>query len=62
MHAAECVRGLPEVFAPGPASVTQPDGADTERLAEVVRRGPSGTLRYERVDGGADAPVGGEQR
>ncbi|MDG4838492.1 (4Fe-4S)-binding protein [Micromonospora sp. WMMD967] len=53
-HAAECVRGLPEVFAPGQRPWIRPDGAEAERLAEVVRRCPSGALQYELVDGGAE--------
>ncbi|MET9552296.1 (4Fe-4S)-binding protein [Streptomyces sp. NPDC006645] len=28
-----------------------PEGAEAQRLAEVVRRCPSGALRYELVDG-----------
>ncbi|MEV2238177.1 (4Fe-4S)-binding protein [Micromonospora sp. NPDC049891] len=55
-HAAECVRGLPEVFDPGQRPWIRPDGAEAERLAEVVRRCPSGALQYELVDGGAETP------
>lgn len=56
-HAAECVRGLPEVFDLDKRPWIQPDGAEAERLAEVVRRCPSGALQYELVDGGgAEAP------
>ncbi|MEU4555477.1 putative Fe-S cluster protein YjdI [Micromonospora violae] len=53
-HAAECVRGLPEVFDTGQRPWIRPDGAEAERLAEVVRRCPSGALQYKLVDGGAD--------
>ncbi|MEV4711595.1 (4Fe-4S)-binding protein [Micromonospora sp. NPDC049374] len=56
LHAAECVRGLPAVFDPGQRPWIRPDGAEAERLAEVVRRCPSGALQYELVDGGAEAP------
>ncbi|GGM81286.1 (4Fe-4S)-binding protein [Dactylosporangium sucinum] len=56
LHAAECVRGLPEVFDTGQRPWIRPDGAEAERLAEVVRRCPSGALQYELVDGGAEAP------
>ncbi|WP_097866360.1 (4Fe-4S)-binding protein [Streptomyces sp. rh34] len=52
LHAAVCVRGLPEVFDTGRRPWIRPDGADAERLAEVVERCPSGALQYERVDGG----------
>ncbi|MEV1155088.1 (4Fe-4S)-binding protein [Micromonospora chokoriensis] len=58
LHAAECVRGLPEVFDPGQRPWIRPDGAEAERLAEVVRRCPSGALQYELVDGGAETRTG----
>ncbi|MFD4023878.1 (4Fe-4S)-binding protein [Streptomyces sp. NPDC058576] len=51
-HAAECVRGLPEVFDTGRRPWIRPDGADAERVVDVVRRCPSGALQYERVEGG----------
>lgn len=54
-HAAECVRGLPEVFDTGRRPWIQPDGADADRVAAVVRRCPSGALRYERTDGAEEA-------
>ncbi|AKH86393.1 zinc finger CDGSH type superfamily protein [Streptomyces sp. CNQ-509] len=56
LHAAECVRGLPEVFDPDARPWIRPDGAGAERLAEVVRRCPSGALQYDLVDGDAEAP------
>ncbi|WP_329037798.1 (4Fe-4S)-binding protein [Streptomyces sp. NBC_01725] len=56
LHAAECVRGLPEVFDPGRRPWIRPDGAGAGRVAEVVRRCPSGALQYELVDGGAETP------
>lgn len=56
LHAAECVNGLPEVFDPGRRPWILPDGAEPERLAEVVRHCPSGALRYELVDGEAETP------
>ncbi|MFF5563316.1 (4Fe-4S)-binding protein [Streptomyces sp. NPDC012623] len=55
-HAAECVRGLPEVFDTTKRPWIQPERASADRLAEVVRRCPSGALRYERVDGGGENP------
>ena len=45
-HAAECVRGLPEVFRPGERPWVHPDRADPEDVAAVIRRCPSGALRY----------------
>jgi CDGSH-type Zn-finger protein/uncharacterized Fe-S cluster protein YjdI len=53
IHAAECVRGLPEVFDSTRRPWITPDGAAAERLAEVIRRCPSGALHYEGKDGGA---------
>ncbi|MBT2407372.1 MULTISPECIES: (4Fe-4S)-binding protein [unclassified Streptomyces] len=54
LHAAECVRGLPEVFDTGQRPWVQPDGADPERVAEVIRRCPSGALQYRLADGPAE--------
>lgn len=47
LHAAECVRGLPDVFDTGRRPWVLPDAAPAERVAEVVRRCPTGALRYE---------------
>ncbi|MGI8667204.1 MAG: (4Fe-4S)-binding protein [Jatrophihabitans sp.] len=50
-HAAECVRGLPEVFDTAARPWIDPSGISTEaqrdRLIEVIGRCPSGALRYE---------------
>lgn len=56
LHAAECVRGLPEVFDTAKRPWIQPDGAAADRLTEVVRRCPSGALQYELADGGTETP------
>ncbi|MFJ8808358.1 (4Fe-4S)-binding protein [Streptomyces sp. NPDC102490] len=56
LHAAACVDGLPEVFDPAKRPWVQPDRTTAERLAEVVRRCPSGALQYALVDGGPEAP------
>ncbi|MFC3996719.1 (4Fe-4S)-binding protein [Nocardiopsis sediminis] len=53
-HAAECVRGLPEVFDTARRPWIQPDRAPADRLAEVVRRCPSGALQYRLADEGID--------
>ena len=47
-HAAECARGLPEVFDPREKRWIRPERAAPERIAEVVARCPSGALRFER--------------
>ncbi|MFD8781547.1 (4Fe-4S)-binding protein [Kitasatospora sp. NPDC059599] len=55
-HAAECVRGLPEVFDTGRRPWITPNAAAPEAVAEVVRRCPTGALRYRRADGGLEEP------
>ncbi len=45
IHAAECVRGLPEVFDTTRAPWVQPDAARIEAVRSVVRRCPTGALR-----------------
>jgi uncharacterized Fe-S cluster protein YjdI len=56
LHAAECVRGLPQVFDLDQRPWVQPDGAAADRVAEVVRRCPSGALQYRLSDGAAEEP------
>ncbi|MEU3606392.1 (4Fe-4S)-binding protein [Streptomyces sp. NPDC035033] len=56
LHAAECVHGLPEVFDPSRRPWVLPDAAPVERVAEVIRRCPSGALRYHPSRGGAEEP------
>ncbi|MBI5812766.1 MAG: (4Fe-4S)-binding protein [Meiothermus silvanus] len=57
IHAAECVRGLPEVFDTSRKPWIQPEQASAEAIAEVIRRCPSGALQYERLDGGPQEPA-----
>ncbi|WP_441249222.1 (4Fe-4S)-binding protein [Kitasatospora sp. McL0602] len=52
-HAAECVRGLPEVFDTGRRPWITPGAAAPEAVAEVVRRCPTGALTYRLASGGA---------
>ncbi|MCX4820637.1 (4Fe-4S)-binding protein [Streptomyces sp. NBC_01142] len=56
LHAAECLRGLPQVFDLDERPWVRPDGAAAERVAEVVRRCPSGALQYRLPDGPAETP------
>ncbi|MFD0271021.1 (4Fe-4S)-binding protein [Streptomyces sp. NPDC127106] len=49
-------RGLPEVFDTGQRPWVQPDGAGPERVAEVIRRCPSGVLQYRLTDGPPEEP------
>ncbi|WP_104106326.1 (4Fe-4S)-binding protein [Nocardioides sp. 616] len=48
-HAAECVRGMPEVFMPSRRPWIDPTQADTDvaaqTLRDVIARCPSGALR-----------------
>jgi uncharacterized Fe-S cluster protein YjdI len=62
IHAAECVRGLPEVFDSERRPWVQPDGAGAEAVAEVIRRCPTGALHFERRDGGEDESPPGRNR
>ena len=48
IHARECVRGLPEVFDPTSPRWIRPDRADADRVADVVRRCPTGALQVAR--------------
>ncbi|MFD4791722.1 (4Fe-4S)-binding protein [Streptomyces sp. NPDC058459] len=56
LHAAECVRGLPGVFDTAKRPWVQPDNATADQLAEVVRRCPSGALKYALADGAEETP------
>ena len=56
LHFAECVRGLHGVFDTRARPWIQPDNADAELVAEVVRRCPTGALHYELTDGPDEQP------
>lgn len=51
LHVAECVRGLPDVFDTKARPWIQPDHADAEQVAAVVRRCPTGALHYALSEG-----------
>lgn len=51
IHAAECVRGLPEVFDTWKRPWIQPEHSNPETISAVVPRCPSGALQFEREDG-----------
>ncbi|TVL93461.1 (4Fe-4S)-binding protein [Streptomyces sp. SAJ15] len=57
LHAGECLRGLPQVFDTRKRPWIQPDAAPVEVIADIVRRCPSGALRYELADGRTEEPV-----
>src|SRR5215204_987344 len=56
LHFAECVGGLPEVFDVAKRPWIQPENASVERVAEVVRRCPSGALHYRLKEGPPEQP------
>lgn len=47
-HAGECVKGLPEVFNVKARPWISPDQADVNDVVEVIKRCPSGALKYKR--------------
>ena len=58
IHAAECVRGLPEVFDPERKPWILPDAAGADALRDVVGRCPSGALEVvEHGEAAAAAPA-----
>ena len=50
IHAAECVRGLPDTFDPQRRPWVTPDAAAAGEVADVILRCPSGALHFERRD------------
>ncbi len=56
-HWGACVAGVPEVFFEwdGDERISVPDGADKEKVIEVIRRCPSGSLVYKLNDELQDA-------
>ncbi len=51
-HAAECVKGLPEVFDTDRRPWIRPDKATPQDVARVILRCPTGALSFDRLDGG----------
>lgn len=47
IHAARCVRGLPEVFEPGKRPWVTPDEASAQSVADVIETCPTGALHYK---------------
>jgi uncharacterized Fe-S cluster protein YjdI/CDGSH-type Zn-finger protein len=50
IHAAVCVRTIPEVFDTKRRPWVLPDAGDADQIAQTVRRCPSGALHYEFTD------------
>ena len=57
IHAAECVRGLPQVFDTNKRPWIELGQAGADELAAVIMRCPTGSLHFERTDGGVDEPI-----
>ena len=53
IHAAECATRLGEVFDPNKRPWVQADNASADQVQATIDRCPSGALKYERHDGGA---------
>jgi uncharacterized Fe-S cluster protein YjdI len=56
IHAAECIRGLPEVFDSQARPWIRPERAAANRIAEIVARCPSGALKFVGRAEAAPAP------
>ena len=53
IHAADCVRGNPDVFEPGRKPWIVPEHDRADEVARIVRTCPTGALHFQRHDGGA---------
>jgi uncharacterized Fe-S cluster protein YjdI/CDGSH-type Zn-finger protein len=56
LHAAECVHGMPTVFDTTKRPWIDPDAADAEAVAAVIRRCPTGALHYTLREGAPEQP------
>lgn len=54
IHAAECVKGLPDVFNPSNKPWVDANGAVADEIANVIQRCPTGALKYNRLDTGTE--------
>lgn len=52
IHAKECVHGVPEVFNLEAKPWVGPDNAEARGIAAVIKRCPTGALRYQAADPG----------
>lgn len=62
IHARNCYLKLPEVFDPSRKPWIDPEAADPEEIAAMVRTCPSGALTFRRSDGGPDEAAPGINR
>jgi uncharacterized Fe-S cluster protein YjdI/CDGSH-type Zn-finger protein len=56
IHAADCLRGLPEVFDSMRRPWIEVDRASADEIADVVMTCPTGALHFRRLDEGAQEP------
>jgi len=57
IHVGECTRARGDLFESGRQPWCEPDSAQSDFVAEVVERCPTGALSYTRADGGpGEAP------
>lgn len=57
IHAAECVRRLPDVFDTSNRPWIQPENSRAEQIADVIEKCPTGSLRYEmKLNGRSESP------
>jgi CDGSH-type Zn-finger protein/uncharacterized Fe-S cluster protein YjdI len=55
IHSRNCVLGRPDVFVPNVAGEwIHPDRATPDEVAALAANCPSGAIRYQRLDGGAN--------
>lgn len=54
IHSRNCILRLSEVFDTDRKPWIDPDGAQAEEIAAIIRTCPSGALTYRRLDGGLD--------
>ena len=54
IHSAACIRALPSVFDPRRRPWIDINAANADAIASAVVQCPTGALRYERFDGGAN--------
>ena len=58
IHAAECIRALPDVFDSSRRLWIRPELASPGAVAAAVRRCPTGALHYRLREGEAEAAAG----
>src|SRR4029078_12408869 len=57
IHSAACIRALPAAFNPRRRPWIDIGAADPDALAQAVMRCPTGALRFERADSGAQETI-----